>query len=134
MAGDGPTRSVMLMSRLARTAELMRIAPHVYGAALAASRDERTAAGVTEGVLEAAAAEPVVDRDQLVERAILMGVRSEPAACFQGMKPLDREAVALARLAGYSTAQIAASLGIGATEVNASMLRALRGAVASAAS
>ena len=134
MAGDRRTRSVTLMSRLARTAELMRIAPHVYGAALAASRDERTAAGVTEGVLEAAAAEPVIDRDQLVERAILMGVRSEPAACFQGMKPLDREAVALARLAGYSTAQIAASLGIGAAEAKASMLRALRGAVASAAS
>ena len=56
----------------------------------------------------------MIDRDQLVERAILMGVRSEPAACFQGMEPLDREAVALARLAGYSTAQIAASLGIGA--------------------
>lgn len=122
------------MSRLARTAELMRMAPHVYGAALAASRDERAAAGVTEGVLAKAAAEPVVDRDQLIERALLLGVRSDPAASFRGMDPVDREAVALARLAGYSTAQIAASLGMRADAVKASLLRALRGAAARAAS
>lgn len=134
MAGEGAGRTVTLMTRLARTAELMRIAPHVYGAALAASRDERAAAQVTEGVLSKAAGEYVIDRDRLVERAILLGVRSQPAACFAGMDPVARETVALARLAGYSTAQIARSLGIGSDVVKRSMLAALRGDAARAAS
>ena len=124
----------MLMNRLARTAELMDIAPHVYGAALAASRDERAAAEVTEGVFSKAAAEDVIDRERLVERAILTGVRSQPAACFAGMDPLARETVALARLAGYSTAQIASRLGVGDDMVKKSMLSALKGAAARAAS
>ena len=124
----------MLMNRLARTAELMHIAPHVYGAALAASRDERAAAEVTEGVFSKAAAEDVIDRERLVERAILTGVRSQPAACFAGMDPLARETVALARLAGYSTAQIASRLGVGDDMVKKSMLSALKGAAARAAS
>ena len=114
------------MNRLAQTAELMRIAPHVYGAALAASSDERAAAEVTQGVLSQAAAEDVIDRERLVERAILTGVRSRPAACFAGMDPLGRETVALARLAGYSTTQIASRLGIGDDVVKQSMLSALR--------
>ena len=57
MAGEPKRRSLRFMTRLARTAELMRIAPHVYGAAVAASRDERAAAQITEGVLAQAAAE-----------------------------------------------------------------------------
>jgi DNA-directed RNA polymerase specialized sigma24 family protein len=134
MAGEGATRTVTLMTRLARTAELMRIAPHVYGAALAASRDERAAAQVTEGVLLKAAAEYVIDRDRLVERAILMGVRSDPAAAFAGMDPVARETVALARLAGYSVGQIAKCLGIGSDLVKQSMLSALRGELARVAS
>jgi hypothetical protein len=59
----------------ARSAELMRLVPHVYGAALAASRDERSAAGVTERVLKKAASETVIARDRLVESAILTAVR-----------------------------------------------------------
>ena len=121
------------MNRLSRRSELIRVAPHVYGAALAASRDERAAAQVTEGVLSRAAAEDVIDRERLVERAILKGVRSQPAACFAGMDPLARETVALARLAGYSTAQIASRLGIGDDAVKQSMLAGLRGAAAHAA-
>ena len=97
------------MSRLASTAELMRMAPHVYGAALAASRDERAAAGVTERVLESAAADDVIARDRLVERAILTAVRHAPAPCFEVMRQPDRDAVALARLAGYSADQVAAA-------------------------
>jgi DNA-directed RNA polymerase specialized sigma24 family protein len=116
------------MSHLARTAELIRMAPHVYGAALAAARDERAAAGVTERVLGGAAAEAVIARDTLVERAILSAVRRAPAPCFEAMSPPGREAVALARLAGYSADQVAASLELGVDDVKASMLHALRSA------
>jgi DNA-directed RNA polymerase specialized sigma24 family protein len=115
------------------TAELMRMAPHVYGAALAASRDERAAAGVTERVLANAAAENVIARGPLVERAILASVRNAPAPCFEVMRQPDRDAVALARLAGYTTDQVAASLGLSVKEVKASMLRALRAAALQAA-
>ena len=134
MAANPVRRTVAPMSRLASTAELMRMAPHVYGAALAASRDERAAAGVTERVLEKAAAEGVILRDRLVERAILAAVRRAPAPCFEVMRQPDRDAVALARLAGYSAPQVAASLGLSVEEVKASMLRALRAAALQAAS
>jgi DNA-directed RNA polymerase specialized sigma24 family protein len=112
----------------------MRLAPHVYGAALAASRDEEAAAGVTERVMEKAASEPVIARERLVESAILTAVRRAPAPCFEGMQQPDREAVALARLAGYSVDQVASSLGIGVDDVKAGMLRALRGAALQASS
>jgi DNA-directed RNA polymerase specialized sigma24 family protein len=134
MAANPVRPTVAPMSRLASTAELMRMAPHVYGAALAASRDERAAAGVTERVLEKAAAEGVILRDRLVERAILAAVRRAPAPCFEVMRQPDRDAVALARLAGYSAPQVAASLGLSVEEVKASMLRALRAAALQAAS
>jgi hypothetical protein len=116
------------MSYQARTAELMRMAPHVYGAALAAARDESAAAGVTKRVLGRAAAESVIARDALVERAILSAVRSSPAPCFEAMARPGREAVALARLAGYSADQVASSLDLGVDDVKSSMLQALRGA------
>jgi DNA-directed RNA polymerase specialized sigma24 family protein len=134
MAARDGRRTVTSMSRLARTAELMRLAPHVYGAALAASRDQPAAAGVTERVLAQAASEPVICRERLVEHAILTAVRQAPATCFEGMQRPGREAVALARLAGYSTDQVASCLGIGAGEAKASMLRALTGAAMQAAS
>lgn len=134
MAGTAAGRTVTPMNGLAQTAELMRLAPHVYGAALAASRDEQAAAGVTERVMEKAASEPVIARERLVESAILTAVRRAPAPCFEDMQRPDREAVALARLAGYSTDQIASSLGIAVEDVKAGMLRALRGAALRAAS
>jgi DNA-directed RNA polymerase specialized sigma24 family protein len=134
MAAQPARRTVAPMSGEARTAELIRMAPHVYGAALAASRDELAAAGVTERVLEKAAAEDVIVRDRLVERAILAAVRRAPAPCFEVMQQPDRDAVALARLAGYSAEQVAASLGLSVKEVKASMLRALRAAALQAAS
>jgi DNA-directed RNA polymerase specialized sigma24 family protein len=133
MAAKPARRTVAPMSGEARTAELMGMAPHVYGAALAASRDEHAAAGVTERVLEKAAAEDVIVRDRLVERAILAAVRRAPAPCFEVMQQPDRDAVALARLAGYSAEQVAASLGLSVKEVKASMLRALRAAALQAA-
>jgi DNA-directed RNA polymerase specialized sigma24 family protein len=126
MAAGARRRTVIAMDRLARSAELMRMAPHVYGAALAAARDESAAAGVTESVLGHAAVESSVARDALVERAILTAVRSSPAPCFEVMARPGREAVALARLAGYTVDQVASSLGLGIDEVKKSMLQALR--------
>jgi hypothetical protein len=108
------------------TANLMRLAPHVYGAALAASRDEEAAADVAERVLRVAARERLLDRDRLVERAIRLGVTATPAAGFAAMDRGDREAVALARLAGYSAADVAATLGVGVEEAKRRMLRGLR--------
>jgi DNA-directed RNA polymerase specialized sigma24 family protein len=128
MAARARGRTVARMGHLATTAELMRLAPDVYGAALAAARDERAAAGVTERVLGNAAAESVVARDALVERAILSAVRGAPAACFESMPQPGRDAVALARLAGYSTDRVAKSLELRVEEVKSSMLHALRSA------
>jgi DNA-directed RNA polymerase specialized sigma24 family protein len=134
MAADAAARTVTPMTRFSRTSELMRMAPHVYGAALAASSDERAAAGVAERVLKKAAAEDVIARERLVERTILTAVRRAPAPCFEAMQQPDRDAVALARLAGYSAEQVASSLGMGVDEVKASMLRALRGVALQTAS
>lgn len=105
----------------------MRQAPRVYGAALAASRDEPAAADTTVRVLEAAAGEPGgVDADLLVQRAIRLSVRADPAEPFARIAPDDREAVALARLAGYTVGEVAAVLGKGADEIKTMMLRGLR--------
>lgn len=135
MAAGARRLTVTRMSHLARTAELMRLAPDVYGAALAAARDERAAAGVTERVLGRAAAESVVaTRDALVERAILTAVRGVPAPCFEVMPQPGRDAVALARLAGYSADRVAMSLELRVDEVKSSMLHALRSAALRATS
>lgn len=128
MAAKLPRRTLTSMSRLASTDELMRVAPHVYGAAVAASRDERAAAGVTERVLKRAASENEIARERLVERTILAAVRHAPAPCFEVMQQPDRDAVALARLGGYSAERVATTLGLSVEEVKASMLRALRAA------
>jgi DNA-directed RNA polymerase specialized sigma24 family protein len=135
MAAQARSHTVTLMGHLARTAELMRVAPDVYGAALAAARDDRAAAGVTERVLGRAAAESVVaPRDALVERAILTAVRGAPAPCFEAMPQPGRDAVALARLAGYSADRVAKSLELRVDEVKSSMLHALRSAALHATS
>jgi DNA-directed RNA polymerase specialized sigma24 family protein len=134
MAAPAGGRTVRRMGQHARTAELMRMAPHVYGAALAAARDERAAAGVTERVLGGAAAESVIARDALVERAILTAVRGAPAPCFEAMPQPGRDAVALARLAGYSAERVAGSLELRVEEVKSSMLDALRSAALQGAS
>ena len=135
MAARASSLTVTRVSHLARTAELMRVAPDVYGAALAAARDEPAAAGVTERVLGRAAAESVVaSRDALVERAILTAVRGAPAPCFEVMPQPGRDAVALARLAGYSADRVATSLQLRVDEVKSSMLHALRSAALHATS
>jgi Sigma-70, region 4 len=109
--------------------ELMRLAPQVHGAAVAASADPQSAASVTERVLGDAArrhaqGEPI-DRRGLVERAIRLGVRSCPAAGFAAIDERDREAIALARLGGYSVPEIARALETSAGDVKRRMSRGL---------
>ena len=130
MAAGNGRGTVAAMAPHAITTELMRLAPHVYGAARAAARDEDAAADVVERVLRAATGERLLDRDRLVERAIRLAVTTRPAKGFAAMDPQDREAVALARLAGYSATDVAATLGIDVDEVKRSMLRGLRRAQA----
>jgi DNA-directed RNA polymerase specialized sigma24 family protein len=83
---------------------------------------------VLERLLPAAARARLLDRDRLVERAIRLAVSTKPAEGFAAMEPLDREAVALARLAGYSAADVIATLGIDVDEAKRSMVRGLRSA------
>ena len=109
--------------------ELMRLAPQVHGAAVAASSDPESAARVTEQVLCDAARRHApgqpIDRRRLVERAIRLGVTSCPAEGFAAIDERDREAIALARLGGYSVAEIARALETTAGEVKRRMSRGL---------
>ena len=114
MAAAPSGRTVCFVTAHPGPAELRESIPHVYGAALAASRDHHTAVIVSEEVLGAAAAEwarrPAA-RSQLTERAIRLGVRTAPGPGFAEMDSVDREVVALARLGGYSVSDIASRLG-----------------------
>jgi predicted RNA polymerase sigma factor len=114
--------------------ELMRLAPQVHGAAVAASRDPSSAARVTERVLCDAArghapGQPI-DRRRLVEHAIRLGVTSCPPECYAGIEERDREAIALARLGGYSVTEIACALQASPGEVKRRMSRGVRSVAA----
>ena len=122
------------MDSEALVAELMRLAPQVHGAAVAASRDPERAATVTERVLCSAArghapGQPI-ERRRLVEHAIRLAVRSCPAEGFAAIDERDREAIALARLGGYSVAEIACALALSRAEVKRRMSRGLRSVAA----
>jgi len=83
----------------------------VWRAALAASGDREVAEQVTTAVLRAAplgAAGPDLVRD-----AVLAAVRRAPATPFAAMTAPEREAVALARIAGCQVGDVADALGIG---------------------
>ena len=113
-----------------RVAAVMRIAPRVYGAAVAASRDQASALAVTERVLLEAAREPAdpghaLDWRRLVENAIRLAVRSCPAEGFAAIGQDDREAIALARLGSYSVTEIAAALETSAADVKRRISRGL---------
>jgi DNA-directed RNA polymerase specialized sigma24 family protein len=97
----------------------------VYGAALAASAGPHAAGEVTRDVMVAAAGERS-DARSLVARAIVRAVRTAPHAAFAPMPAGDREVVALARLAGYSVTEIAATLDIAPGEARARMTSGLR--------
>ena len=113
------------MSRVGRAANggaspLFDHLPHVYGAALAASWDEETACTVTERVFDEAVRSGATrphDRRGLAAQAIRFAMRAAPAPAFASMPPQAREAVALARLAGYSVEEIARTLAIAPAEV-----------------
>jgi Sigma-70, region 4 len=131
MLAQARTRTVAPMIAEAPRAEVSGTLRHVYSAAVAASRDPTTAVEISERVLLTTAPEVVggdgsLDRRQLVERAIRLGVRMAPAPGFAAMEADDREAIALARLAGYSVGEIAVTLDTSVDDVKARMLRGLR--------
>jgi hypothetical protein len=127
-------RTVAQMTGEASVAESVDDRRYVYAAAVAASRDPRAAVEITERVLLTAAAGGgagayrSVDHRTLVERAIRVGVRAAPPEAFAVMEPRDREAIALARLAGYSASEVAVALETSVEDVKARMLRGLRSA------
>jgi hypothetical protein len=83
----------------------------VWGAALAASGDHAVAADVTTLVVCRADAD--ASRAELVRDAVLAAVKRAPAPAFAAMASAEREAVALARIAGCRTDEVAVALGIG---------------------
>jgi hypothetical protein len=95
----------------------------VYAAALAASGNQAVAEHVTERVMLAAGGG---DATALVERAVLLAIRTAPHDAFTPMRADEREVVALARLAGATTSRAAAVLGVDQTEVRALMCSGLR--------
>jgi hypothetical protein len=97
--------------------------PRVYSAALAASGDAGVAEEVAERVLLAA---PTGDAGDLVDRAVLLAVRIRPHDAFRPMRMKEREVVALARLAGATTARVAALLDLDPADVRALMTSGLR--------
>src|SRR3954463_329238 len=83
----------------------------VWRAALAASGDRHVAETGTTAVLYAAS--PDATAADLVRQAVLAAVRQAPAAPFAAMGDAQREAVALARIAGCPVGEVAAALGVG---------------------
>ena len=83
----------------------------VWRAALAASGDQRVAEQVTTAVLLAAPRGAAAS--DLVRDAVLAAVRRAPAPSFAAMDAREREAVALARIAGCPVGDVAVALGIG---------------------
>jgi hypothetical protein len=82
----------------------------VWRAALAASGDRDVAEEVTTAVLRTARRDAA--QDELVRQAVLAAVRRAPAPAFARMGRAEREAVALARIAGCPVGEVAAALGI----------------------
>jgi hypothetical protein len=83
----------------------------VWRAALAASGDRAVAEEVTTAVLRAAPRDAA--GSDLVRDAVLAAVRRSPAPPFAALDAPEREAVALARIAGCPIGDVAAALGIG---------------------
>jgi DNA-directed RNA polymerase specialized sigma24 family protein len=100
-----------------------RVLTRVYAAALAASGDQSVAEQVSERVILAA---PGGDATTLVERAVLLAIRTAPHDAFAPMGADEREVVALARLAGATTSRVATVLGVDPGEVRALMRSGLR--------
>jgi DNA-directed RNA polymerase specialized sigma24 family protein len=127
-AAAGSIRPVMAILGRSRAQALVDASvDHVYGAALAASADRGAAEDVTQAVMvEAATGRARADARSLVERAVLRAVRVAPHPAFDAMGAGEREAVALARLAGYSVPEIADALGIAPPEVRSRLTSGAR--------
>jgi DNA-directed RNA polymerase specialized sigma24 family protein len=95
----------------------------VYGAAVAATAGPADAAEVTEHVMITGRGS---DTRSLVARTVLRAMRTAPHAAFAPMPEPEREAIALARLAGCSVDEIADLLAISPAEARARMMRGLR--------
>ena len=103
----------------------------VYGAALAATSNEAAAADVTVRV-----AAQVDGLERPAAAAVRLAMEGEPHPAFAVLPPAEREALALARVAGLGVTEIAEVCGVPAAEVKArlsSALQLLRGAPAIAA-
>jgi DNA-directed RNA polymerase specialized sigma24 family protein len=103
------------------------VLPPVHALAAAVCADRAVAESIaTRVVLDGARGR--APRADLEQRAVALAVRAEPVASLAPMLAEDREAVALARLAGRSVPQIARALGVEEREVSRRMLRGLRAA------
>src|SRR4051794_1510627 len=97
----------------------------VYGAALAAALDERTAADIVVEVLTESP-RPLPDVDTLRARTVVLALRKAPAAAFAPIPPGEREAIGLARLLGLDVGEIAKALGVDRRTAAARLTAALR--------
>jgi hypothetical protein len=95
-------------------------AGRVYGAAFAASADERVALDVAREVL-AAGPGPM-----LVGRALLIAARRASNGPFARVAPCDRDAVVLARLGGYGVTEIAGALALDCADVKRRLTSGVR--------
>jgi DNA-directed RNA polymerase specialized sigma24 family protein len=101
--------------------------PHVYGAALAAAADRDAAGQVTYEVMtDAVTGQARADARSLIASAVLRSMRAAPHPAFAAMRTEEREAVALARLGGYTVPEIAEALGIAPAEARSRLTSGLR--------
>ena len=94
----------------------------IYGAAVSACADEAAAADVTIRV----GAAGVDDARRQTAEAVRLAMEGEPHPAFAPLPLGEREALALARVAGLDVAEIAALTGRTADEVKAQLSMALR--------
>ena len=95
----------------------------VYAGALAACGDEETAADIA---LKGWSAPRASARCRPVAEAVRPAVLDSPGPGFALLEPADREALALARLAGLDVAEIAAETRSTVAEVKARLNAGLR--------
>jgi Sigma-70, region 4 len=95
----------------------------VYAAAFAASGSQAVADQVSERVILSAGG---ADATTLVERAVLLAIRTSPDCAFVPMRAEEREVIALARLAGATTSRVATVLAVDDDRVRSLMRSGLR--------
>jgi DNA-directed RNA polymerase specialized sigma24 family protein len=121
-AAGGSIAAMQTLGRRRMSALVDASVPRVYGAALAAAADAEAAEDVTcEVMVDVANGRGRADARSLIERAVLRAVQTAPHPTFAAMRAEDREAVALARLAGYSITEVADALEIPPSEARSRM-------------